>query len=80
MLNSKTLGYAACPCCADRLLRHVRKRQLYWFCSSCHLEMPLSTIDIDAPMRVNDSVLNDTLLSDTLLPVDPQSTPIQTAA
>lgn len=29
-----------CPCCAHRMLRHVRHREIYWFCSSCWQEMP----------------------------------------
>lgn len=29
----------SCPCCGDRLLRHARRRGVYWFCSSCHQEM-----------------------------------------
>jgi ribosomal protein L37AE/L43A len=78
MLNSNTLGYAACPCCADRLLRHVRKRQLYWFCSSCHLEIPLSTLEEQT--RSSDNVLSETLIGETLLTVDSQDAPIQTAA
>ncbi len=30
-----------CPCCSDRLLRHVRHNSIYWFCSRCHQEMPV---------------------------------------
>lgn len=30
-----------CPCCSDRLLRHVRHNNIYWFCSRCHQEMPV---------------------------------------
>lgn len=29
-----------CPCCSDRLLRHIRKGSIYWFCRSCWAEMP----------------------------------------
>jgi type III secretory pathway component EscR len=43
VLNSTDTVRAACPCCRDTLLRHIRKNQLYWFCSSCHLEIPIAT-------------------------------------
>jgi hypothetical protein len=29
-----------CPCCSERLLRHVRTGSIYWFCSHCWQEMP----------------------------------------
>jgi cytidine deaminase len=29
-----------CPCCTDKLLRHVRNQDLYWFCLRCRQEMP----------------------------------------
>ncbi|MBF2050449.1 MAG: hypothetical protein EDM05_57005 [Leptolyngbya sp. IPPAS B-1204] len=29
-----------CPCCSDNLLRHVRDSRVYWFCLTCHQEMP----------------------------------------
>ncbi len=29
-----------CPCCAEKLLRHVRHGAIYWFCSHCWQEMP----------------------------------------
>lgn len=29
-----------CPCCSQRLLKHSRQNQVYWFCISCHQEMP----------------------------------------
>lgn len=28
-----------CPCCSGLLLRHVRQRGIYWFCTSCRQEM-----------------------------------------
>ena len=30
----------ACPCCSAQLLRHVRYKSIYWFCSRCRQEMP----------------------------------------
>lgn len=30
-----------CPCCAYPLLRHIRSRGAYWFCSHCYQEMPV---------------------------------------
>jgi len=29
-----------CICCRDRLIRHLSHRRMYWFCPSCHQEMP----------------------------------------
>lgn len=28
-----------CPCCGNVLLRHARRKGLYWYCTSCHQEM-----------------------------------------
>ncbi|OSO90787.1 hypothetical protein B7O87_08190 [Cylindrospermopsis raciborskii CENA303] len=33
-----------CPCCGGFVLRHIRHRELYWFCPSCRQEVPLLTI------------------------------------
>ncbi|MFW6359769.1 MAG: hypothetical protein ACOC0N_11240 [Chroococcales cyanobacterium] len=30
-----------CPCCSHRLLRHIRKNEVYYFCRNCWQEMPL---------------------------------------
>ncbi len=29
-----------CPCCSDSMLRHIRQKEIYWYCLSCHQEMP----------------------------------------
>lgn len=29
-----------CPCCSNQLLRHIRGKNVYWFCRSCWQEMP----------------------------------------
>jgi ribosomal protein L37AE/L43A len=29
-----------CPCCGGTILRHVRHAEIYWFCTSCHQEVP----------------------------------------
>ena len=29
-----------CICCHDNLLRHINHHRVYWFCPSCHQEMP----------------------------------------
>ena len=29
-----------CICCRDRLIRHLNHRRAYWFCPTCHQEMP----------------------------------------
>ena len=31
---------SCCPCCSDSLLRHIRPKEIYWFCTQCHQEMP----------------------------------------
>lgn len=33
-----------CPCCSYTLLRHIRLGGLYWRCSHCYQEMPVSEI------------------------------------
>lgn len=39
-----------CPCCGSGLLRHVRQRGVYWFCPSCHQEVP-SLLSLCVPRR-----------------------------
>ncbi|MDJ0719210.1 MAG: hypothetical protein QNJ54_34115 [Prochloraceae cyanobacterium] len=34
-----------CPCCSSLMLRHVRHKEIYWYCSHCYLEMP-NTISV----------------------------------
>jgi hypothetical protein len=29
-----------CPCCSNQMQRHIRSRQIYWFCRHCWQEMP----------------------------------------
>lgn len=29
-----------CLCCKDRLIKHLDTTRIYWFCPSCHQEMP----------------------------------------
>jgi ribosomal protein L37AE/L43A len=31
-----------CPCCSYPLLRHISSTGMYWYCSHCHQEMPVS--------------------------------------
>lgn len=33
-----------CPCCGNPLLRHIRQRGVYWFCTSCWQEVPVLAI------------------------------------
>lgn len=30
-----------CLCCSDRLLRHIRGHEIYWFYRTCWQEMPV---------------------------------------
>ncbi|BAY72395.1 hypothetical protein H6G10_06710 [Anabaena cylindrica FACHB-170] len=30
-----------CPCCSHQLLRHIRSREVYFFCRKCWQEMPI---------------------------------------
>lgn len=34
-----------CPCCGNSLLRHARQQGIYWFCTSCRLEMMPLNVD-----------------------------------
>lgn len=36
-----------CPCCSDKLLRHVSRSGVYWFCPYCREEMPSLQAAID---------------------------------
>lgn len=42
----------ACPCCGSTILRHVRHGEIYWYCSSCHQEVP-SLVSLVIPRRDN---------------------------
>ena len=33
-----------CPCCGNPLLRHVRHRGVYWFCTYCWQEVPILAV------------------------------------
>lgn len=42
-----------CPCCSYPLLRHISSTGMYWYCSHCHQEMPVSfmrPLDSHRPM------------------------------
>lgn len=46
-----------CICCHNTLLRHIRHRDIYWYCPSCHQTMPslegvLIGDDLPAPENV----------------------------
>ncbi|MGB3206684.1 MAG: hypothetical protein WBB28_16995 [Crinalium sp.] len=30
----------SCLCCSQTLVRCIRQHKIYWFCTSCHQEMP----------------------------------------
>ena len=30
----------ACICCNSKLLRHLDRHRIYWFCPHCYREMP----------------------------------------
>ncbi len=30
----------SCPCCSSQMLRHIRDRQIEWFCRHCWSAMP----------------------------------------
>lgn len=34
-----------CPCCSDKLLRHVKGGSTYWLCRSCWQEMPVFELE-----------------------------------
>ena len=38
---------STCPYCSHRLLRQVRSRRVYWFCSHCYQEIPYPAQSID---------------------------------
>ncbi len=34
----------SCPICSNLILRHVRQKEIYWYCSHCHQEVPNFTL------------------------------------
>jgi len=50
------MGINRCPCCGASLLRHARRRDVYWFCMSCWQEMPALAISSILP---SDSLLEN---------------------
>lgn len=34
-----------CPICSDKLLRQISKNRVYWYCPSCHIELPIITYE-----------------------------------
>lgn len=55
-LEDKKMLSANCPCCSNTLLRHIRSREIYWFCIHCHQEMPnysalSSTLKVNTNLR-----------------------------
>lgn len=44
-IQQKVNNMPECPCCSEKLLRHVRQGKVYWFCTHCWQEMPdLTTV------------------------------------
>jgi hypothetical protein len=41
LLKIKVKTMNTCPCCSNRLLRHIRCHEVYWFCRNCWQEMPV---------------------------------------
>ncbi|MBD2580659.1 hypothetical protein [Oscillatoria sp. FACHB-1406] len=29
-----------CPFCSGQMLRHISNRRIFWYCPSCHQEVP----------------------------------------
>ena len=47
-----------CICCRDRLIRHLNHRRMYWFCPTCHQEMPnIDEIKIPQINKIHKSIL-----------------------
>lgn len=38
---------STCPYCSHTLLRQVRSRRVYWFCSHCYQEIPYPAQNVD---------------------------------
>lgn len=47
-----------CPCCGGALVRHIRHRELYWFCLSCRQEVPLLTSTMSLSKNSQHSVVS----------------------
>lgn len=35
-----------CPCCSSSMLRHIEHNRVYWYCPSCHQEMPNFSLEM----------------------------------
>ncbi|HAG84481.1 MAG TPA: hypothetical protein DCL61_25825 [Cyanobacteria bacterium UBA12227] len=53
----------SCPCCGDSLLRHVGRKGIYWFCTSCHQEMIPLTPPGESPTHLTTMNLESMLSS-----------------
>ena len=46
---------STCPCCSDKLLAHIGREKMIWFCPTCRQEMPnfdcYKTMKIDYPVK-----------------------------
>ena len=40
-----------CICCHTALLRHIRHRDIYWYCPECRQEMPSLEIVSGNPLK-----------------------------
>lgn len=47
--------FSTCPCCSNTLLRHIRAKEIYWFCRHCYLEMPYYDRILETTANVRDS-------------------------
>jgi ribosomal protein L37AE/L43A len=41
-----------CPFCSHKVLRHISRGHVYWFCQHCHQEVPVFKITNPIPIRL----------------------------
>jgi len=50
-----------CPCCSEPLLRHIRHNEIYWYCTSCHQEMPnFTSLILKNKLRQTTNLIRET--------------------
>lgn len=53
--GNKEVFMTNCPCCSNQMLRHVRQREVYWFCRECWQEMPVYNLSVSSLQKYDSS-------------------------
>ncbi|MBE9044269.1 hypothetical protein IQ255_07620 [Pleurocapsales cyanobacterium LEGE 10410] len=54
----------SCICCHSRLLKHLNHHRAYWFCPTCHQEMPnINTLTANSRVQMRKTQPKSTLVA-----------------